>query len=385
MVLLRCQGEAVRCLEDIERAVKCPKCGFVSYPGIPQCKKCGHPFVVAGLKTGSPSALSISPPSPSRPTTPSQNIESPIPFSPPLRPKSVIPAEVVSPEIVEPGPAPLAEGNTQTAAWREELSGRLEDFRRKRARVKGSFDPSTSLDLDFGRPEDESPDDAMDALAAEPSRGPVDFDFALSAQGNFIPGLDSVPLERSGKPGALLNSAASGAGETTLRQAESEADPVEIILESPPSHLKDSVPRAMHGALHVAPLGGRFVAALADGLVLLMGGGLFALIVWAAGGHISVRPLNIMIVGFIAALFVLSYFGLFTALSSSTPGLLWMNLEVRSLDGSSPTPQESFWRAFGYLVSFASLLLGFVWALVDGDHLTWHDHMSGTFISPIGS
>jgi hypothetical protein len=43
--------------------------------------------------------------------------------------------------------------------------------------------------------------------------------------------------------------------------------------------------------------------------------------------------------------------------------------------------RESFWRAFGVLVSLSALMLGFVWACVDSDSLTWHDRMSGTVIT----
>ena len=58
-----------------------------------------------------------------------------------------------------------------------------------------------------------------------------------------------------------------------------------------------------------------------------------------------------------------------------------MGIEVRNLEGRFPTPREAFWRAFGYLVSSAALMLGFVWALVDSEGLTWHDRISGTFLA----
>jgi uncharacterized RDD family membrane protein YckC len=87
------------------------------------------------------------------------------------------------------------------------------------------------------------------------------------------------------------------------------------------------------------------------------------------------------VLGFVATSFLFFYFGVFTALAYATPGLLWMGLEVRNTEGLRPTTQEAFWRAFGYLVSIAALMLGFVWALVDNETLTWHDRMSRTFIA----
>jgi len=74
--------------------------------------------------------------------------------------------------------------------------------------------------------------------------------------------------------------------------------------------------------------------------------------------------------------------GLFTALIFSTPGLVWMGIEVRSLYDSPPDYRESCLRAFGYLVSIAALMLGFLWALVDSESLTWHDRISGTCLTP---
>jgi len=56
---------------------------------------------------------------------------------------------------------------------------------------------------------------------------------------------------------------------------------------------------------------------------------------------------------------------------------------VRSQTGGLPSPQQAFWRAFGYLVSISALMLGFIWALVDSDGLTWHDRMSETYLTEV--
>ena len=85
----------------------------------------------------------------------------------------------------------------------------------------------------------------------------------------------------------------------------------------------------------------------------------------------------------IAIIFVYAYFGLFTALTFSTPGLAWMGIAVRNMEGCPPAPRESLLRAFGYLVSLSAFMMGFFWALVDSDGLTWHDRISGTFLTPL--
>jgi hypothetical protein len=37
-------------------------------------------------------------------------------------------------------------------------------------------------------------------------------------------------------------------------------------------------------------------------------------------------------------------------------------------------------RAFGYFISMVPLMLGFAWAVVDPEHLTWADKVSGTYV-----
>lgn len=254
---------------------------------------------------------------------------------------------------------------------RQELSGRVENFRRKRASLRKGFDPTSSLDLAFdAAPQGEA---ALDDAEVVPTAEPIEEVDAELAGPEDVPELDSLPLEKSGAEMRVLSPAAVEAGETVM-ESDADSEPMEIVVEN-------ASPRAASGGREVAPLGARFAAALADGLVLALAGGLFAAIFWTAGGRMNPTPLNMLVGGFLAALTVLAYFGLCTSLASATPGLLWMHLQVRNLYGNPPSTAESFWRAFGYLVSLASLLLGFVWALLDSDKLTWHDHMSGTYIA----
>ena len=75
------------------------------------------------------------------------------------------------------------------------------------------------------------------------------------------------------------------------------------------------------------------------------------------------------------------YFCLFTLFSGSTPGMRAGKLEVVALDGTFPETRQLLWRSFGYLLSGATLLLGFLWALWDEDRMTWHDRISQTYIA----
>jgi len=85
---------------------------------------------------------------------------------------------------------------------------------------------------------------------------------------------------------------------------------------------------------------------------------------------------------YIAGLMVLYgvYFLLFMLSSSQTPGMKLKRLSVVSRDGSPLDPSMAFMRGLGYFISIAPLMLGFVWALIDPEHLSWADKVSGTFL-----
>jgi len=258
--------------------------------------------------------------------------------------------------------------------WQEEVSGRVEDFRRRRARIREGFDPQTSLDLEFAAPEHDDVSASVGARVIEfAGRG----DTKLPPLDAEIPLPDLISVDEKASEAQVPDSAPVAPGDVELQSEE--AKPVEIVLGSLAA--SEALPTVLRPVLPLAPLGRRFVAGLADLGVLLLGGALFGLIFWIAGGHISYSPLNFAILAFASIFFVTAYFGAFTALAGATPGLLLFGLEVRNWEGQLPTTRESLWRAFGYLVSAAALMLGFVWALMDSESLSWHDHMSSTFIT----
>jgi uncharacterized RDD family membrane protein YckC len=66
-----------------------------------------------------------------------------------------------------------------------------------------------------------------------------------------------------------------------------------------------------------------------------------------------------------------------------TPGMKLRQLTVVTRDDLSLDPRGSCLRGFGYFISILPMMLGFVWALVDPEHLTWADKVSGTFVRRI--
>jgi uncharacterized RDD family membrane protein YckC len=267
---------------------------------------------------------------------------------------------------------------------RDELSGRVQKFRSRRARLRGGFDPNTTLDFEFDSEETDSSEEIAALIGgqvvelAERDRGP-------DARGNLGSSpIESMPQKSAASSLRVLSGAAVQAGETPLSRHHAAPEPVEIILDSGPSAHQVS-PYLAHASAHPLDLmGRRFAAGLVDAAVLLAGLGVFAAIFWAVRpptATLSIRPASLMALGVIAVFFVLFYFGASVAFTASTPGLSWMGLGIRNLDGEVPSTRESCWRAFGYLVSASALFLGFIWALLDSDGLTWHDLMSGTYVT----
>ena len=295
--------------------------------------------------------------------------------------------------------APEGEAAGEPGWWKDELNRRVEDFRQKRAaRLGRSPDSSSTTSPERPSSGDEPPRQDQPTVEGNVLRFPKEADTQPEAQNDkeaeFEAELQKIPdflldgnLEDSEAEDFVMDEALRERPESELkRELDASLDPDQI----PPSFGF----QIGHSTLpmQVAPLGRRLGAGLIDLMILASGFGLFAGIFYLTGqqtgyltgnlaeGAVSNTPLNWLIGGSIAALFAVVYFGAFTALRHATPGLLALGIEVRNLDGEPPSPSQSFWRALGYLVSGGSLLLGFVWSLVDEERLTWHDRISETFL-----
>jgi uncharacterized RDD family membrane protein YckC len=88
---------------------------------------------------------------------------------------------------------------------------------------------------------------------------------------------------------------------------------------------------------------------------------------------------------YLSGLIVLTgvYYLLFMISTSQTPGMKIRRLAVVGREGSPLDPRSACMRGFGYFISIAPLMLGFIWALVDPEHLTWADKVSGTFLKKV--
>lgn len=363
--------------------VKCPKCGFVTFPDPAECKKCGYRFAPEARRPQQ-TARSVTFRSPARPFALSPP-ENPRAKLVPQEPESAARADAlhsVEPEapIDSARPAaPDSEDRSWTATqpdvanpWHEEIAARVARYKRRRGREDRSEVSSASLRFDFDDL-DRTGSAAKAAAEAElkpPGRGD-DLQFDLDASGE-LPRLDPPPDQHS-----ALDPHEDPA-EWALEPLEfrPERRPVEIVLQS--GEREEDAEESPDAAPKAAPLGRRIAAGTLDALVLLIAGAVFFLIFRASGGRMDRQPASLVVVGFAVAFLVAFYFSAFTALAFATPGQSAVGLRVKTLDGDTPGVRASLWRGIGYLVSAVSLMLGFAWAAFDPERLTWHDRMSRT-------
>jgi uncharacterized RDD family membrane protein YckC len=93
------------------------------------------------------------------------------------------------------------------------------------------------------------------------------------------------------------------------------------------------------------------------------------------------RIVGIYTAGFLLLMGI--YFLLFMLSASQTPGMKVQQLLAVSREGVPLEPKYACMRGFGYFISIVPLMLGFVWALVDPEHLTWADKVSGTYLKKL--
>ena len=66
-----------------------------------------------------------------------------------------------------------------------------------------------------------------------------------------------------------------------------------------------------------------------------------------------------------------------------SPGLRLLGLRVLHFDGRPPTKRQRLLRVAAGSLSLLPAGIGFFWALMDEEHLTFHDHISETFIAQV--
>jgi len=127
--------------------------------------------------------------------------------------------------------------------------------------------------------------------------------------------------------------------------------------------------RAMAAALDAGIIA---IALAVFGMVFMLAGGTFVL-------NARTGPLFIGV----AAGVVVFYRLLWCLANGDTAGQRWTRQRLVNFDGQAPTRAQRFCRTASGFLSLMAGGIGLLWGLVDEETLTWHDHISKTFPTPV--
>lgn len=129
----------------------------------------------------------------------------------------------------------------------------------------------------------------------------------------------------------------------------------------------------------VAPVRLRLQAAVIDGLIIALGCAFAVGLFRIFGGELvldkHITPFFVLAIITIPLFYKL----LWTFAGRDTMGMRATGLQLVDFDGNPPSQARRYQRLCGTLLSFLAAGIGMIWALVDEDGLTWHDHISSTF------
>ncbi|MBM3724068.1 MAG: hypothetical protein FJW40_01400 [Acidobacteria bacterium] len=150
-----------------------------------------------------------------------------------------------------------------------------------------------------------------------------------------------------------------------------------------PRVLRPQVESAIFCDAPVASRDHRLLAAALDTTFGLIATGAAAAVFYFSGGALSGDKVSLFTYAGLLASLLIFYRLLFCLADTDTPGMRWMDLRLLHFDGRLPSRPERFVRLASGILSLASATLGLLWALVDEETLTWHDHISKTFPTPV--
>jgi uncharacterized RDD family membrane protein YckC len=136
----------------------------------------------------------------------------------------------------------------------------------------------------------------------------------------------------------------------------------------------------------VALPGHRVLAALVDISWVLIGLGLFVWITFLGanlmGADLAISRQTAPFLIAVGIVIALLYRSVWYFANGDTPGMRFAGLRLVDFDGRRPDREQRGLRQVASLLSLVAAGLGLVWALVDEESLTWHDHISKTFPTP---
>jgi uncharacterized RDD family membrane protein YckC len=126
----------------------------------------------------------------------------------------------------------------------------------------------------------------------------------------------------------------------------------------------------------------RMIAAVVDSSLVMVAVGVFFGIFYLLGGELDLTRASLPFFLGVTAVIALLYRLLWCLGNGDSPGMSFAGLHVVDFDGRRPNRQKRALRHVAGVLSLISAGLGLIWALVDEENLTWHDHISKTFPTP---
>jgi len=145
--------------------------------------------------------------------------------------------------------------------------------------------------------------------------------------------------------------------------------------------ISDNVSAAIYGDAEVAMTAQRIVAAGIDIVLPLAASIAFLATVRVVAGELPVTKAALICYAVITVVVALFYRILYCLGSCDTPGIQLAGLRLLNFDGRKPARTERFIRTAGGVLSLMAAGIGLLWATVDEERHTWHDHISKTFPS----
>jgi hypothetical protein len=222
------------------------------------------------------------------------------------------------------------------------------------------------------------PTAAATALALESIPGGMPLAPAPEPRTNYQPSLfrDAagpkvvpIPMLTPSRPAVRSETASRRARPTAPRSPRRDPDSQQSLdfHGEPAGALGTEVHAVIYCDAPVALPAHRMIAAAFDASMVLIAVGLFLGVFFLSGGMLMLSKQNAPFLISVAALLGIFYRFLFVLGNGETPGMRFAGLAFRQISS---------------LLSFLSAGLGLVWALVDEENLTWHDHISKTFPTP---
>lgn len=250
-----------------------------------------------------------------------------------------------------PPPAiPVSTGGAAPALapeWKQEVTNKLEEFRQKRADQEKSLDEETGERVP-------PPDRTKKILAFE--------DFAA---GQIEPVITPPPPPPPPKQRAA-----------PVRERPAKTPVVEARTSEPPPITRD-----VRCTQPVAPVALRALSGALDAAVLTVAAGVFIGTFYLLGGGLPSQPKAAGGLVLAAGVLAVFYLFLYVFYGGETPGMQWTGQRLIDFEGHRPRPGQRLVRTLGALLSAAALGLGYLWALIDEESLTWRDRMSQTFLT----